>query len=86
MPSVVILCTGNSCRSILAEAIWREETRGLWRCASAGTQPAESPHPLALAVLEEEGIPVQATATSRGGSYGKTWICLLYSCVLFFPL
>lgn len=63
MPSVVILCTGNSCRSILAEAIWREETRGLWRCASAGTQPAESPHPLALAVLEEEGIPVDGLST-----------------------
>lgn len=60
MPSVVIICTGNSSRSILAEALWREETDGRWRCASAGTQPAGSPHPAALAVLEEEGIAVDS--------------------------
>lgn len=59
VPSVVILCTGNSCRSILAEALWREETGGQWRCASAGTQPTGTPHPLALAVLAEEGISVE---------------------------
>jgi len=63
VPSVVILCTGNSCRSILAEALWREETRGLWRCASAGTQPTGTPHPLALAVLEEDGISVEGLSS-----------------------
>ncbi len=60
MPSVVILCTGNSCRSILAEAIWRDETGGRWRCASAGTDPTGSPHPAALAVLEEDGISIDS--------------------------
>jgi len=60
MPSVVILCTGNSCRSILAEALWREETGGRWRCESAGTQPIGAPHPAALAVLEEDGISIES--------------------------
>ncbi len=63
MPSVVILCTGNSCRSILAEALWREETDGNWRCTSAGTQPTGAPHPMALAVLEEEGISVEGLSS-----------------------
>ncbi len=58
MPSVVFLCTGNSCRSILAEALWREETAGTWHSASAGTHPVGSPHPLAIAVLKEDQIPV----------------------------
>jgi arsenate reductase len=58
VPSVLFLCTGNSCRSILAEALWREETAGTWHCASAGTHPAASPHPLAIAVLKEDQIPV----------------------------
>jgi len=58
VPSVLFLCTGNSCRSILAEALWREETSGTWHCVSAGTHPVGSPHPLAIAVLEEDQIQV----------------------------
>ena len=57
-PAVIFLCTGNSCRSILAESLWHEESRGSWKCASAGTRPTGIPHPLALKVLEEEGISV----------------------------
>lgn len=57
-PAVIFLCTGNSCRSILAESLWHEESRGSWKCASAGTRPTGIPHPLALKVLEEEGVSV----------------------------
>lgn len=63
MSSVVILCTGNSSRSILAEALWLEETGGRWRCASAGTKPTGIPHPLAMAVLGEDGVSVEGLSS-----------------------
>ena len=59
MTRVLVLCTGNSCRSQMAEAIWRQLGGGRWECHSAGTEPADRVHPLALAVLAEAGIPVQ---------------------------
>ena len=64
-PAVIILCTGNSCRSLLAEALWREETGGSWQSASAGTRPTGRPHPMALRVLEEDEIPT-ADLISQG--------------------
>lgn len=53
---VLILCTGNSCRSQLAEAIVNHDLAGQWEAFSAGTQPAGYVHPLALKALEEIGI------------------------------
>ncbi|MCA8963066.1 MAG: hypothetical protein KDC38_21230 [Planctomycetes bacterium] len=53
---VLILCTGNSCRSQMAEAIWRELGHGEWECHSAGSAPTGFVHPLALAALREDGI------------------------------
>lgn len=55
--SVLILCTGNSCRSQIAEAIWRHLAGDEWLVASAGTRPAGYVHPLAIAALKEAGIP-----------------------------
>lgn len=52
---VLILCTGNSCRSQLAEALWRHEAGDRYEVASAGTAP-KGVHPLTLRVLEEAGI------------------------------
>jgi arsenate reductase len=54
--SVLILCTGNSCRSQIAEAIVNHDLAGQWRAFSAGTQPAGYVHPLAVKVLAEIGI------------------------------
>jgi arsenate reductase len=56
MKRVLFLCTGNSCRSQLAEAIINHRLAGEWQAVSAGTQPAGFVHPLALQVLEEQGI------------------------------
>ncbi len=53
---VLILCTGNSCRSQLAEAIINHNLASQWQAFSAGTQPAGYVHPLALRALEEIGI------------------------------
>ena len=55
-PLVLILCTGNSCRSHLAEAILRKEAGGCIEVASAGSKPAGFVHPMAIEVLKEIGI------------------------------
>lgn len=53
---VLILCTGNSCRSQMAEAVVNHFLRDQWQAFSAGTQPSGYVHPLALRALEEIGI------------------------------
>lgn len=53
---VLFLCTGNSCRSQIAEAIVNHLLADRWHAFSAGTRPAGFVHPLALHVLEEIGI------------------------------
>ena len=59
-PLVLILCTGNSCRSHLAEAILRRAAGDLVEVASAGSKPAGYVHPEALAVLLEIGLDASA--------------------------
>lgn len=53
---VLFLCTGNSCRSQMAEAIANARQGESWEAYSAGTQPAGYVHPLAVRVLGEIGI------------------------------
>lgn len=59
-PLVLVLCTGNSCRSHLAEAILRRAAGDVVEVASAGSKPAGYVHPEALAVLKEIGIDASA--------------------------
>jgi len=59
-PLVLILCTGNSCRSHLAEGILRPAGGDLFRVASAGSKPAGYVHPLAIKVMQEIGIDISA--------------------------
>ncbi len=59
-PLVLILCTGNSCRSHLAEAILRASAGDLLEVASAGSKPAGYVHPLAIRALAEIGIDASA--------------------------
>jgi arsenate reductase len=56
MRSVLFLCTGNSCRSQMAEAIVNARMRDAWHAASAGITPAGYVHPLAIRALAEIGI------------------------------
>ncbi len=53
---VLFLCTGNSARSQIAEALLATKGRGRFRAGSAGTKPAERVNPGAIAVLREHGI------------------------------
>ena len=59
---LLILCTGNSCRSHLAEAILRDAAGDLFEVASAGSNPAGYVHPMAIQVLAEIGLD---TSTHR---------------------
>jgi arsenate reductase len=57
-PNVLILCTGNSCRSHMAEGILRAAAGDLVEVHSAGSKPAGFVHPKAIQVLKEIGIDI----------------------------
>lgn len=59
-PQVLILCTGNSCRSHMAEGILRAAAGELIEVHSAGSKPAGYVHPKAIQVLNEIGIDLSA--------------------------
>ena len=66
--NVLFLCTHNSARSILAEAVLNHISRGRFKAFSAGSQPRENqqPNPLALKVLQDAGIVIE-------GLSSKSW-------------
>ncbi|MBP1702967.1 MAG: arsC [Chloroflexi bacterium] len=61
---VLFLCTGNSCRSQIAEAITNARLSDAWQAFSAGTDPTGYVHPKAIEVLQEIGILHQGTSKS----------------------
>jgi arsenate reductase len=64
--NVLFLCTANSARSILAEALLNHVGGGRFRAHSAGSYPAGAVHPLALALLTSVGLPTE-------GLRSKSW-------------
>ncbi len=64
LKKVLVLCTGNSCRSHLAEALINARMGGRWQASSAGTAPAGYVHPFALRVLSEIGIQHEGRSKS----------------------
>ena len=64
--NVLFLCTGNSARSILAESVLAKEGAARFRAYSAGSQPKDGVHPMALEVLQSYGFPTE-------GFRSKSW-------------
>ena len=64
--TILFLCTGNSCRSILAEATFNHLAPAGWSALSAGSQPTGKVHPRSLALLAREGI-------GTDGYHSKSW-------------
>jgi|TARA_B100000745_G_scaffold38872_1_gene23831 arsenate reductase len=59
-PLILILCTGNSCRSHMAEGILREVAGDVLNVQSAGSAPTGSVHPLAILTLGDIGIDISS--------------------------
>jgi arsenate reductase len=59
-PTVLILCTGNSCRSHLAEGVLRAVAGDILNVVSAGSKPAGYVHPLAIRAMAEIGLDISA--------------------------
>jgi arsenate reductase (thioredoxin) len=80
MQSVLFLCTGNSCRSQMAEAIVANDCRGQWQAFSAGTMPTGYVNSVALQVLKEIGIEHQGRSKSIQEYYGQTFDQVITVC------
>ena len=80
MKKVLILCTGNSCRSQMAEAIVNARLGESWQAVSAGTKPAGYVHPQALAALSEIGIQHHGRSKSVEEFKGEEFDLVLTVC------
>ena len=81
-PLILVLCTGNSCRSQMAEAFLREAGGDAIEVASAGSKPSGYVHPLAIKAMAEKGIELtdarsKSLATASGWGAGAWQIVSL---------
>jgi arsenate reductase len=70
--TVLFLCTGNSCRSQMAEGLVNHHFAAAWRAVSAGTEPSGYVHPLAVRAMAEIGIDISAGRSKNAGEF-RSW-------------
>lgn len=70
--NVLFLCTGNSCRSIMAEALLNHIGAGRFAAMSAGSKPSGVVHPKSLELLAAKGIPAQGYRSKSWDELGET--------------
>jgi arsenate reductase len=78
---VLVLCTGNSCRSQMAEG-WINQLLGAqWQAHSAGTAPAARVHPLAVRAMAEVGVDISGGKPEHVGVYlSQPWDLVVTVC------
>lgn len=77
---VLFLCTANSCRSQMAEAIVNARLGDAWQAFSAGSKPGGYVHPMVLQVLEEAGIRHQGISKSMDKFHGQDFDLVINVC------
>jgi arsenate reductase (thioredoxin) len=77
---VLVLCTGNSCRSQMAEAIINHDLGSQWQAFSAGTQPSGYVHPMAIQALAEIGIHHAGESKSTDQFRGQDFDLVITVC------
>ena len=80
MKTILFLCTGNSCRSQMAEAIVNARYSDEWQAYSAGTKPSGYVHPKAITVLSEIGIVHAGTSKQVNELHTKDFDIVVTVC------
>ncbi|MFC1757668.1 arsenate reductase ArsC [Planctomycetota bacterium] len=79
MKSVLILCTGNSCRSQMAEGLWNHLGNGDWTAYSAGSSPTGYVHDLAKVAMGNIGIGIEGARSKSLAEFADQPLDLVVS-------
>jgi arsenate reductase (thioredoxin) len=71
-PSILVLCTGNSCRSVLGEALINHLGQGRFKAYSAGSHPTGKINANALATLKRNGLPTEGYRSQSWDEFADT--------------